>query len=118
MIECITLNDYFNGNNLLPQGNNHVVDLYNSVITYIAKQFLKKPVKRAFNPLTNEEFANNNYKFDENGGKFSKRIEKNTVGKGEIACYKPVSFCKVQCAIKCSGQTYVIKSISYHQPFL
>ena len=31
-------------------------------------------------------FANDNIKFDENGRKFSKRVE-NTVGKGEIARY-------------------------------
>ena len=29
-------------------------------------------------------FADNNFKFDENGKKFSKQVE-NTVGKGEIA---------------------------------
>ena len=29
-------------------------------------------------------FADDNFKFDENGGKFSKRVE-NTEGKGEIA---------------------------------
>ena len=33
-----------------------------------------------------EEFADDNFKFDENGRKFSKRIE-NTVGKGAIAHY-------------------------------
>ena len=32
-----------------------------------------------------KEFAADNFKFDENGRKFSKPIE-NTVGKGEIAC--------------------------------
>ena len=32
-------------------------------------------------------FADINFKFDENGKKFSKGIE-NTVGKGEIACYR------------------------------
>ena len=32
-------------------------------------------------------FADNNINFDENGKKFPKRIE-DTVGKGEIACYK------------------------------
>ena len=30
-------------------------------------------------------FADDNFKFDENGRKLSKRVE-NTVGKGEIAC--------------------------------
>ena len=34
-----------------------------------------------------EKFADENFKFDENGRKFSKWLE-NTVGKGEIACYK------------------------------
>ena len=32
-----------------------------------------------------KEFADDNSKFDENGRKFSKRVE-NDVGKGEIAC--------------------------------
>ena len=49
-----------------------------------------------FNPLPDnkildssklKEFADNNFKFDENGRKLPKRVE-NTVGKGEIACYK------------------------------
>ena len=34
-----------------------------------------------------KEFADDNFKFDENGRKLSKHIE-NTVGKGKIACYK------------------------------
>ena len=34
-----------------------------------------------------EEFTDNNFRFDENGRKFSKRVE-NTVGKGEIAHYE------------------------------
>ena len=34
-----------------------------------------------------KEFADGNFKFDENGRKFSKRVE-NTVGKGEIAHYE------------------------------
>ena len=34
-----------------------------------------------------KEFADDNFKFDENGSKFSKPIE-NTVGKGEIARYE------------------------------
>ena len=33
-----------------------------------------------------KEFADDNFEFDENGRKFSKRVEKNTVGEGEIAC--------------------------------
>ena len=34
-----------------------------------------------------KDFADNNFKFDENGRKLSKPVE-NTVGKGEIACYE------------------------------
>ena len=34
-----------------------------------------------------KEFADDNFKFDENGSKLSIRVE-NIVGKGEIACYK------------------------------
>ena len=34
-----------------------------------------------------KQFADDNFKFDENGRKLSKQVE-NTVGKGEIACYK------------------------------
>ena len=34
-----------------------------------------------------KEFADDNFRFDENGGKFSERVEK-TVGKGEIAVGK------------------------------
>ena len=34
-----------------------------------------------------KEFADDNFKFDENSRKLSKRAE-NTVGKGEIACYE------------------------------
>ena len=34
-----------------------------------------------------KEFADDNFKFDENGGMFSKR-EENTVGIGEIARYE------------------------------
>ena len=38
-----------------------------------------------------KEFADNNFKFDENGIKLSKR-EENTVGKGEIARYEQFYF--------------------------
>ena len=34
-----------------------------------------------------KEVAGDNFEFDENGGKFSKRLE-NPVRKGEIACYE------------------------------
>ena len=36
-----------------------------------------------------KEFPDNNLKFDENGRKFSKRVDlENTLGKREIACYE------------------------------
>ena len=41
--------------------------------------------------LTLKEFGDCNFKFDENGRKFSKWVE-NTVGKGEIAHYEQFSF--------------------------
>ena len=34
-----------------------------------------------------KEFADDNFKFDENGRKLSRLVE-NSVGKGEIACYE------------------------------
>ena len=34
-----------------------------------------------------KEFADDNYRFDENGRKFSKMVE-NTLGKEEIACHE------------------------------
>ena len=42
-----------------------------------------------------KEYADNNFKFDENGRKFSYRVE-NTVGKGEIARYEQF-LCFSQC---------------------
>ena len=47
----------------------------------------KKNLVCHFNSSKLKEFADDNFKVDENGAKFSKQI-KNTVGKGEIACYK------------------------------
>ena len=51
---------------------------------------------KSFQPITRQqildssklkEFADDNFKFDENGSKLSKQVE-NMVGKGEIAGYK------------------------------
>ena len=51
-----------------------------------------------------KEFADNNFKFDENGRKFSKRLE-NTVGKEEIAHYEQI-LCFPQCFQKtCTADT-------------
>ena len=51
---------------------------------------------KIFSPITRrqildssklKEFADDNFKFDENSRKLSEQVE-NTVGKGEIACYE------------------------------
>ena len=45
------------------------------------------PKRQILHSTKLKEFADDNFKFDENGRKFSKTVE-NTVGKGEIACYE------------------------------
>ena len=53
------------------------------------KEFTNKPFpkQQILDSSKLKEFADNNFKFDENGRNFSKRVE-NTVGKGEIARYE------------------------------
>ena len=53
------------------------------------KEILPLPFTRRqiLDPSKLKEFADDNFKFDENGRKLSKQVE-NTVGKGEIACYE------------------------------
>ena len=43
------------------------------------------PKRQSLDSSKLKELSGNNFKFDENGRKFSKLLE-NTVGKGEIAC--------------------------------
>ena len=45
------------------------------------------PKWRILDPSKLKQYADDNFKFDENGKKFSKWLE-NTLGKGEIAHYK------------------------------
>ena len=45
------------------------------------------PKRQILDSSKMKEFADDNFKFDENGRKFSKRVE-NTVEKGEIVRYK------------------------------
>ena len=45
------------------------------------------PKQRILDSSKLKEFADDNFKFDEYGRKFSKRME-NIVGKGAIACYE------------------------------
>ena len=64
-----------------------------------------------------KEFADDNFKFDENGIKLSKRVE-NIVGKGEIARYEqfllfPQCFQKA-CFPKASKGVIVCEWVNYH----
>ena len=65
-----------------------------------------------------KEFADDNFKFDENGRKFSKGIE-NTVGKGEIAHYEqfllfPQCFQKTYVLQTRKNQGLLGKGLNYH----
>ena len=46
------------------------------------------PKRQTLDSTKLKEFADNNFKFDENGRKLSKSWVENTVGKGEIAHYE------------------------------
>ena len=58
-------------------------DLLDSFIMGMRQSFPKRQILD-FTKL--KEFADDNFKFAEHGGKFSKKLE-STEGKGEIACY-------------------------------
>ena len=69
-----------------------------SSISLLPEQGLYVDLNLSINSLTHylttnfrlfqtEKFADDNFKFDENGRKLSKQVE-NTVGEGEIACYE------------------------------
>ena len=45
------------------------------------------PKRQILDSSKQKEFADDNFRFNKNGGKFSKKVE-NTVGKGEIARYE------------------------------
>ena len=49
------------------------------------------PKRQILDHSTLKGFADDNFTFDENGRKFSKRVE-NTVGKWEISCYEQFLF--------------------------
>ena len=63
-----------------------------------------------------KEFADDNFKFDENGRKFSKRVE-NTVGKGEIARYEQFvlfsQFFPKTCTAGTKKPGFVLESVYY-----
>ena len=49
--------------------------------------FDPSPKRQILDSSELRDFADDNFKLDENGGEFFKGVE-NTEGKGEIACYK------------------------------
>ena len=55
--------------------------------SFYLKNIYPSPRRQILDSSKLQEFADDNFKFDENGRKFSKRVE-NTVGKGEIARYE------------------------------
>ena len=63
--------------------------LVTSIFFPFPKSPLLKPITRRqiLDSSKLKELADDNFRFDENGRKLSKRVE-NTVGKGEIACYE------------------------------
>ena len=58
-------------------------------ISFFVTDFVRKTITRRqiLDSSKLKEFADDNFKFEENGRKLSKRVE-NTVGKGEIARYE------------------------------
>ena len=68
--------------------------------------------KQILDSSKSKEFADDNFKFDDNGTKFSKWVE-NTVGKEEIACYKQFLLF-LQCFQKtCKNQGLYGTGLSY-----
>ena len=64
-----------------------VIHMYNVLLVFHSSTEYRFPKQQILDSSKLREFADDNYKFDENGGKFFKWIG-NTVGKGEIACYE------------------------------
>ena len=60
---------------------NQILFVFNTHFQF-GKPFCKKQI---LDPSNLKEFADDNFKFDENGRKLYKRLE-NNVGKGQIAC--------------------------------
>ena len=74
------------------QENSNQTHAHTHTHTHTEKINLRKDLyqqlkQQILNSSKLKDFADNNYEVDENGGKFSKRVE-NTLGKGEIACYE------------------------------
>ena len=65
------------------------IPVYTIIQSGVACNMIPSPITRRqiLDSSKLKEFADDNFKFDENGRKLSKRVE-NTVGKGEIARYE------------------------------
>ena len=61
------------------------------LICYQTTKFLNFPKRQNLVSFKLNDFADDNFKHDGNGGKFSEKVE-NTVGKGEIARYEQLLF--------------------------
>ena len=61
--------------------------VFKITFSYNGNLFQPFPKRQILDSSKLEEFTDDNFKLDENGRKFSKRVE-NTVGKGEIAHYE------------------------------
>ena len=61
--------------------------IYELSLKYLVLPFNRITRRQILDASKLKEFADDNFKFEENGRKLSKRVE-NTVGKGEIARYK------------------------------
>ena len=75
----------------LPQDDKKIVDTALNIISHYFLLFTQChkpfPKRQKLDSSKLKEFADDNFKVDENGRKCSKRVE-NTAGKGEIACYE------------------------------
>ena len=60
---------------------------YNFTIHFFVYHTCNTFPKQILDSSKMKEFAEENFKFDENGRQFLKQVE-NAVGKGEIACYE------------------------------
>ena len=68
-----------------PRKDMNCVSCYHDETKIMLKAVLPFPKKQILDSSKLREFADNSFKFDKNGRKFSNWVE-NTVGKGEIAC--------------------------------
>ena len=60
---------------------------------YTLHRLFNSPKQQFLDSSKLREFAHDNFKFNEDGRKFSKRV-KNTVGKGEITVFSKDLYCR------------------------